>query len=129
MKQLLLSVTAMLLVGATQGVASTATTKWKGVVTGLPAVCIIVTQDQDGTVLAFREMDYIDVQEIDAVNVKLEQLVHNGNRNEWRKYPANHWSITSDTSIRIEKDDGITSSARIRIKNYNNTDTIYTCFE
>ena len=119
----------MLLVGATQGVASTATTKWKGVVTGLPAVCIIVTQDQDGTVLAFREMDYIDVQEIDAVNVKLEQLVHNGIFNEWRKYPASHWSITSDTSIRIEKDDGITSSARIRIKNYNNTDTIYTCYD
>jgi len=125
MKQLLLSLTAMLLVGATQSAASTATTKWKGVVTGLPAVCIVVTQDQDGTVLAFREMDYIDVQEIDTVGVHLEQLVHN----EWKKYPDNHWSITSDNSIRIEKDDGITSSARIRIKNHNNTDTIYTCYE
>ena len=125
MKQLLLSLTAMLLVGATQAVASTATTKWKGVVTGLPPVCIVVTQDQNGTVLAFREMDYIDVQEIDAVSVQLEQLVHN----KWKKYPDNHWSITSDNSIRIEKDDGITSSARIRIKNHNNTDPIYTCYE
>ena len=129
MKQLLLSLTAMLLVGATQAVATTATTKWKGVVTGLPAVCIVVTQDQDGTVLAFREMDYIDVQEIDAVSVQLEQLVHNGNHNEWRKYPGGQWSITSNNSIRIEKDDGITSSAKIRIKNHNNTDTIYTCYE
>lgn len=129
MKQLLLSLTAMLLVGAAQAAASTATTKWKGVVTGLPAVCIVVTQDQDGTVLAFREMDYIDVQEIDAVSVQLEQLVHNGNYNEWKKYPDNHWSITSDNSIRIEKDDGITSSARIRIKNHNNTDSIFTCYE
>ncbi len=119
----------MLLIGATQAVASTATTKWKGVVTGLPSECIVVTQDQDGTVLAFREMDYIDVQKIDAVNVQLEQLVHNGERNVWKSYPKNHWSITSDTSIRIEKDDGIASSARIRIKNHNNTDTIYTCYE
>ena len=129
MKQLLLSVTAMLLVGATQSVASTATTKWKGTVSGLPPACIVVTQKSDGTVLTFREMDYIDVQEIDAVNVQLERLQFNGERNEWKKYPANHWSITSDTSIRIEKSDGITSSARIRIKNHNDTDTFFTCYK
>jgi hypothetical protein len=129
MKQLLLSLTAMLFVSATTVVASTSTTKWKGVVTGLPAVCIIVNKDNNGTILSFREMDYIDVQEIDALNVQLEKLVHNGKRNEWKKYPDNHWSVTSSTSIRIEKDDGVTTSASIRITNSNNTISVYTCFE
>ena len=111
------------------GGSSTNTVKWKGTAAGLPSVCIVVTQNQDGTVLAFREMDYVDVQQIDAVNVQLERLEYNGESNEWKKYPENHWTVTSSTSIRIEKDDGLSSSARIRIKNHNNTDSIFTCYE